>query len=62
MSYSFYASIGKPFREIEEMLDWAKSHCASYITNNAEKRGEDWYYRFHFGEEKDYIIFKLRWS
>jgi len=63
MSYIFYRSVHTPFEQTDEMLSWAKTNCPSYITNDAvEKYKDDWYYRFHFKEEKDYMMFMLRWS
>ena len=62
MSYIFYSPASKPFKQTEEMLVWAKDNCPSYITNDAEKSKDGWYYRFYFGQEKDYIWFFLRWS
>jgi hypothetical protein len=62
MSYIFYSSVSKPFLETEEMLVWAKVHCPSYITNDVEDREDDWYYRFYFGQEKDYVAFSLRYG
>jgi len=65
MSYIFYSPISKPFQETEEMLKYAKETCPSYITNDAfyyhHTTGER-YYRFYFGNEKDYMLFVLRWS
>lgn len=65
MSYIFYWPVGKPFKETEEVLEWSKKHCPSYITNDAVFRSDeygDWYYRFYFGDERDYILCQLRWS
>ena len=62
MSYIFYWPLTKAFKDTEELLAWAKKYCPSYITNDVEKRKDDWYYRFHFSEEKDYMLFKLRWD
>jgi hypothetical protein len=62
MSYIFYSPVSKPFLQTEEMLVWAKVHCPSYITNDTEWREDDWYYRFYFGQEKDYVFFRLRYG
>jgi hypothetical protein len=62
MSYIFLSPVSLPFRRTESMLDWAKAHCSSYITNDTTKDDQDWYYRFYFGDERDYLMFKLRWS
>lgn len=44
-----------------EPLEWAKKNCASYITNDAVQRGGEYYYRFYFGNDKDRVLFALRW-
>ena len=63
MSHIFYISVRQPFERIEEMLTWARVNCPSYITNDAVKKDrDDWYYRFYFGQEKDYLLFALKWS
>lgn len=47
-------------------LDWAKEHCPSYITNDVHQDG---YYTYDiskidyfFANEKDALLFKLRWA
>lgn len=45
-----------------QALSWAKKNCPSYITNDALRKDDKWYYRFYFGQEKDIIMFLLRWS
>lgn len=62
MSYIFYRPISEPYQTTQEMLSWAKEHCASFLTNDVEKRTDDWYYRFYFADEKDMLMFTLRWS
>ena len=63
MSYIFYSPISKPFWETEEMLKFAKENCPSYIKNDVEVRNHlEWYYRFYFVDEKDDMLFLLRWS
>lgn len=42
-------------------LVWAKKHCKSYITNDAVQKNGIYYYRFYFGQEKDIMLFMLRW-
>ena len=49
-----------------EPLDWAKEHCASYITNDVHRDG---YYTYdntkidyHFADAKDAVLFLLRWA
>ena len=50
-------------------LEWAIKNCPSYITNDAEtvmidKYGLEVYTKvnYYFSDEKDAIIFQLRWS
>ncbi len=45
-----------------EPLYWAKKHCKSYITNNAVQKQGKYYYRYFFGNEKDIVMFMLKWS
>ena len=45
-----------------EPLLWAKKNCPSYITNDAVQKQGEYYYRFYFGNEKDQLMFLLRWS
>lgn len=44
-----------------EPLTWAKANCPSYITVDAVRKSDGYYYRFYFGEEQDIIFFKLKW-
>lgn len=44
-----------------EPLEWAKMNCPSYITNDAVQKNGDYYYRFYFSNEKDILIFSLKW-
>jgi hypothetical protein len=63
MSCIFYSPISKSFLEIDKMVSYAKENCPSYITCDAVARGKNYgNYRFHFGNEKDYMLFVLRWS
>lgn len=43
-------------------LGWAKSHCPSYITNDAVQNQGQYFYRFYFARERDALLFTLRWS
>lgn len=59
MSYIFKTPyIFTEFNKRLEMLDWAKKHCPSYITNDVEKTD----ICFYFSDEKDYLMFTLRWA
>lgn len=42
-------------------LTWAKANCPSYITVDAVRKSDGYYYRFYFGDEQDIIFFKLKW-
>ena len=46
-------------------LDWAKKHCASYITNDAHQSGYNIYDNskidYFFGDDYDATIFALKW-
>jgi hypothetical protein len=63
MSYTFCFRYDKhPFVETQKILEWTIKHCSSYITNDAFKHENgEWYYRFYFYDEKDYILFMLKW-
>ena len=47
-------------------LDWAKEHCVSYITNDLQMDGYNTYDHtkidYHFADEKDALMFKLKWT
>lgn len=59
-----YATI--PYTPLWEPLDWAKEHCTSYITNDMHMDGYNTYdtskVDYFFGDEKDALMFMLRWS
>jgi hypothetical protein len=42
---------------------WAKENCASYLSSTAYMKEEqiDSTIEYHFAEEKDAMIFSLRW-
>jgi len=46
-------------------LSWAKKHCASYSTNdvhtNTNESGIGVQIDYFFGEEKDAVLFSLKW-
>lgn len=50
-----------------QALDWAKKHCASYITNTSEAQPDSTYHnrnykiRYYFGTEADAVLFALHW-
>ena len=48
-----------PYSPFWEPLLWAKEHCPSYITNNADVNSNIVYY---FSNEKDALMFLLRWG
>lgn len=61
MSYIFRRPVNSDFRKTEEMTKWAVKHCQSYIANDIDKTG-NWYYRLYFNNEKEYLMFLLRWA
>lgn len=66
MSYIYRHPIGSIFTYNSDMQNthamdmWAKKHCPSYITVDTAKT-DIWYYCFYFSEEKDHVLFLLRW-
>ena len=54
-----------PYDENWEALTWAKKNCPSYITNDATTIKLNVPYvtviNYYFGNEKDAIMFQLRW-
>lgn len=44
-----------------QALIWAKKHCASYITNNSGPGSDTHNIHYYFSDEKDAILFALRW-
>jgi len=50
------------------IVDWARLNTPSYITNVAENWifTDDWVdrttYTFYFGDPKDALLFRLKWS
>lgn len=63
-----------PYDPIWPALEWAKQNCSSYITNtlsNSITLGEQvqlggaytgTYINYYFGDEKDALIFRLKWK
>jgi hypothetical protein len=55
-----------PYDPIWKPLEWAKKHCPSYITNDIHIRGDTVYdinrIDYFFADEKDALIFTLRWA
>ena len=62
MSYLFRSPCSAPQERSDTMLDWAKTHCASYITNTAIQGADGYHYHWYFGDEQDLLIFALKWS
>lgn len=63
MSYICKIPITTSFTKRLEMLNWAKKHCPSYITNDVDKTDILFStFRFYFSDEKDYTMFTLRWA
>ena len=55
-----------PYDVYWEALMWAKAHCPSYITNDTHmdeyNTYDDTKIDYHFSDEKDAIMFILRWT
>jgi len=55
-----------PYDPVWEPLDWAKKYCSSYITNDMHMNGYNTYDHtkvdYHFSDEKDALMFMLRWA
>ena len=54
-----------PYDPVWEPLDWAKKYCSSYITNDVHMDVYNTYDHtkidYHFSDEKDALMFALRW-
>lgn len=44
------------------MLSWCKKHCKSYITNTGYIKDLEVYYEYYFSDEKDAVMFLLKWK
>ncbi len=54
-----------PYDPEWKALDWAKKHCPSYTTNKVlttNHAGECFRIAYHFSDERDVMMFTLRWS
>lgn len=59
-----------PWSPAWEALEWAKKHCPSYITNDVHtyintdgvELGDVDRIDYYFGDEKEALMFRLRWS
>lgn len=51
---------------LDAALDWAKTHCPSYITNDYHMSGYNLYDHslidFYFADTKDQVLFMLIWA
>lgn len=53
-----------PYDPFWEPLEWAKKHCSSYITTDIHKYDNSYDSNridYFFGNEKDALMFLLRW-
>jgi hypothetical protein len=48
-----------PYDPVWKALAWAKQHCPSYITNGSYNNATIDYF---FGNEKEAVMFLLKWS
>ena len=55
-----------PYDPMWEALTWAKENCPSYITNDIHPSGSIFFDRkkvdYYFGDEKEAVMFLLRWA
>ena len=53
-----------PYDPLWKPLEWAKDHCPSYITNEVHRDGDNSVDKidYFFSDEKDALLFILRWS
>lgn len=55
-----------PYDPVWKPLAWAKKHCPSYITNAIHQDGYNTYDNrkidYFFGDEKEALMFLLKWS
>jgi hypothetical protein len=53
-----------PYDPLWKPLEWAMKHCPSYITNDMHRDGDNSCDKidYFFGNEKDALIFLLKWS
>jgi len=54
-----------PFDPFWKPLHWAKKYCSSYISNDIHNYGNSYdntRIDYFFGDEKDVLMFILRWS
>lgn len=64
MSYT----VTLPYDPVWRALDWAKEHCSSYITNQARTMPKSTFHNrnyvidYYFGDERDALMFRLRWE
>ena len=50
---------------IAKAIIWAKKHCPTYITNDgylSDQFEVHIRYRFYFGDEKEAMMFRLKWA
>lgn len=56
-----------------QALEWAKQHCASYITHTITRENRDWFHgknysssimcvTYYFSNERDATMFRLHWA
>lgn len=48
--------------DAQNILDWAKKFCPSYVTNAGIRHNDGWYYVFYFGNEAEASLFRLKFG
>lgn len=64
-SFKHAQEISKPYGQIDEILDWAKSELRGEWRWQLVDLSTQWKpgrYIFYFDSEKDYFAFALKWS
>jgi hypothetical protein len=62
--------VSLPYDPTWPALEWAKTHCPSYITNTlsddtkagAHTQYTNSYINYYFGNKQDALIFTLKWK
>lgn len=52
----------KDFEKTLPPLEWVKKNCPSYITNTVVQKHDENYYRYYFYNDRDRMMFALKWT